>query len=172
PRLNTADSLKNGRNRKRMYYGIALLNGESAFKAEEYKKGKASFLRAAQILPEKTYPIKNIFMMYLDRGLLDSAGVYLNKLKQDYLPRNPKLLSEIKYGKALWYEKRGEYDSAIVVNKQLLQLRPKNAFHIYFALGENYRKTGSYKTALKEYKKAQQIYIEKSPHHREASVYN
>ncbi len=157
PQLNTRDSLKNVKNRKRMYFVGAMFNGKSALKAKKVKQARKNFLVASRILPDNASPIKSLLRMYLDRNQLDSALVYLKKLRKDYLLQNPKLLSEIKYGWAIWYEKKGRYDSAIVVNKQLLKLRPQNAVNIYLGIAENYRKMGKYETAIKKYEKVQQL---------------
>ncbi len=157
PSLNTDDSAANAKSRKWMNFEVAMFNGKSALKAKKIERSRKNFLEASRILPDNASPIKSLFKMYLDRNQLDSALVYLKKLRKDYLLQNPKLLSEIKYGWAIWYEKKGRYDSAIVVNKQLLKLRPQNAVNIYLGIAENYRKMGKYETAIKKYEKVQQL---------------
>src|SRR5699024_9317312 len=108
--------------------------------------------------------ITSLFLMYLHLNQLDSATHYWQMLHDIYLPHDSKLGLQLKFGLAMLYDKKGMLDSAIVVNKQLLEIQPHN-LNIYNFLGDLYKKTQAYQKGITLYQKAKDIQL-KYPSHK------
>jgi len=158
PWLNTGDSLKNARNRSKMYYRIAMATGRSAIDDGKYTEAQLQFTKAHHLLPHRVQPIIKLVKVFFQLGQLDSATVYLEKLKNSYLPESLSSMDYRPYGEVLMFEKEGTYAKAIAENKSLLQVRGWDVLRIHLSIAEEYKALENYSSSITHYKEVQQHY--------------